>query len=146
MPYQPPFTITADILNLVADISEQVGKLNASTLDASTQLHKQNCIKTITGTLAIEGNTLSEAQVTAIVEGKPVLGSVRELAEVNGVIAAYETLSSLQSSNVDDLLKATSPRSIWVDGRPCPMARTGQRPPSNYQQRISLWVWIYPPL
>lgn len=54
-----------------------------------------NRIKTITGTLAIEGNTLSEEQITAIVEGKPVLGSVRELAEVKGAIAAYDVTAHL---------------------------------------------------
>jgi translation elongation factor EF-4 len=59
-----------------------VGRLDASALNSSPQLRKQNRIKTITGTLAIEGNTLTEEQITAIVEGKPVLGSVRELAEV----------------------------------------------------------------
>lgn len=52
---KPPFTITTDILNLVAQISQQVGELNASQLNASPQLRKQNRIKTITGTLAIEG-------------------------------------------------------------------------------------------
>lgn len=106
MPYKPPFTITTDILNLVAQISQQVGELNASQLNASPQLRKQNRIKTITGTLAIEGNTLTEEQVTAIVEGKPVLGSVRELAEVKGAIAAYDALSGFNPSNLHDLLAA----------------------------------------
>ena len=82
MRYQPPFSITTDILNLVAEISEQVGRLDAGSLNTSPQLRKQNRIKTITGTLAIEGNTLTEEQVTAIVDGKRVLGSARELAEV----------------------------------------------------------------
>ncbi|MDK2777603.1 MAG: Fic family protein [Pseudomonadota bacterium] len=106
MPYTPPFTITAEILNLVADISQQVGRLDASALNASPQLRKQNRIKTITGTLAIEGNTLTEAQVTAIVEGKPVLGSVRELAEVKGAIAAYEALPDYAPANLDHLRAA----------------------------------------
>ena len=106
MSYQPPFTITADIVNLVADISQQVGKLDASLLNASPQLRKQNRIKTIAGTLAIEGNTLSEEQVTAIVEGRRVLGSARELAEVNGAIAAYEALPSLAPAKLEDLLTA----------------------------------------
>jgi Fic family protein len=106
MPYTPPFTITTDILNLVADISQQVGRLDASALNASPQLRKQNRIKTITGTLAIEGNSLTEEQITAIVEGKPVLGSVRELAEVKGAIAAYEALPRFQPANLNDLLAA----------------------------------------
>ena len=106
MSYTPPFTITTGILNLVADISEQVGELNASALVSSPQLRKQNRIKTITGTLAIEGNTLGEAQITAIVDGKAVLGSARELAEVKGAIAAYDALLSLQPANSQDLLAA----------------------------------------
>jgi Fic family protein len=104
--YQPPFTITTDILNLVADISQQVGRLDASALNSSPQLRKQNRIKTITGTLAIEGNTLTEEQITAIVEGKPVLGSVRELAEVKGAIAAYDALPTFRPGNLRDLLAA----------------------------------------
>ena len=106
MSYLPPFTITTDIINLVANISEQVGQLNASGLNVSPQLRKQNRIKTITGTLAIEGNTLSEEQITAIIEGKPVLGSVRELAEVKGAIAAYEALLTFSPSSLNDLLTA----------------------------------------
>ena len=106
MSYQPPFTITTDILNLVAQISQQVGELNASQLNASPQLRKQNRIKTITGTLAIEGNTLTEEHITAIVDGKSVLGSVRELAEVKGAIAAYDALSTFMPSAIDDLLTA----------------------------------------
>ncbi|MCP5206014.1 MAG: Fic family protein [Hahellaceae bacterium] len=106
MSYQPPFTITSEILNLVADISQQVGEFNVGLLNASPQLRKQNRIKTITGTLAIEGNTLTEAQITAIVEGKPVLGSVRELAEVKGAIAAYEALPDFQPGNLEHLCAA----------------------------------------
>lgn len=101
---QPPFTITSEILNLVADISQQVGRLDTSLLNASPQLRKQNRIKSITGTLAIEGNTLTEEQITAILDGKPVLGSVRELAEVKGAIAAYEALPQLNPASLDDLL------------------------------------------
>ena len=106
MSYKPPFAITADILNLVANISQQVGRLDAGVLNASPQLRKQNRIKTITGTLAIEGNTLTEEQITAIVEGKPVMGSVRELAEVKGAIAAYEALPGYQPANLNHLLSA----------------------------------------
>ena len=108
MSYQPPYQITSEILNLAAEISEQVGQLNTSVFNASPQLRKQNRIKTITGTLAIEGNTLSEAQITAIVEGKPVLGSVRELAEVKGAIAAYEALAHFKADDIKDLLAAHS--------------------------------------
>ena len=106
MPYSPPFTLTAEILHRVAEISEQVGRLDASALNTSPRLRKQNRIKTIAGTLAIEGNTLTEEQITAMVDGKPVLGSVRELNEVSGAIAAYDALPTLVPDNVQDLLTA----------------------------------------
>ena len=72
--YQPPFTLTSEIVRLVADIAEQVGRLSAqpdSGLDL--RLRRINRIRTVTGSLAIEGNTLSEAQITAILDGKTVL-------------------------------------------------------------------------
>lgn len=102
----PPFTITSKIVNLIAKISEQVGALNASFLNSSPQLRKKNRIKTIAGTLAIEGNQLTEEQITAIVEGQRVLGSARELAEVAGAIKAYDALPELQPHKINDLLKA----------------------------------------
>lgn len=106
MRYQPPFTITREILNLVAEISQQVGRLDASALNTSPQLRKQNRIKTLVGTLAIEGNTLTEEQITAILDGKPVLGSVRELAEVKGAITAYDALPTWMPDSIEDLLAA----------------------------------------
>lgn len=102
----PPFIITSKIVNLIAKISEQVGGLNASLLNSSPQLRKQNRIKTIAGTLAIEGNQLTEEQITAIIEGQRVLGSARELAEVAGAISAYDALPELQPHKINDLLKA----------------------------------------
>jgi len=102
----PPFTITSKIVNLIAKISEQVGALNASALNSSPYLRKQNRIKTIAGTLAIEGNQLSEEQITAIIEGQRVLGNARELSEVAGAILAYDALPNLQPHKIQDLLKA----------------------------------------
>jgi len=86
MSYQPPFTITTEIIDFISAVSEQVGFVQRDYLDASPQLRKENRIKTITGTLQIEGSTLSEEQVSAVLDGKPVLASVRELAEVKGAI------------------------------------------------------------
>ncbi len=114
MPYQPPFSITSEILNLVAEISQQVGRLDASALNASPQLRKQNHIKTITGTLAIEGNTLTEEQSTAIVEGKPVLGSVRELAAITQTLA--------QNAPVNATVNAPANQAVDVRGRKTPDA------------------------
>ena len=102
----PPFIINSQIVNLIAKISEQVGGLNASLLNSSPQLRKKNRIKTIAATLAIEGNNLTEEQITAIIAGQKVLGSARELAEVAGAIAAYDALPNLQPHKISDLLKA----------------------------------------
>ena len=102
----PPFTINSQIVNLIAKISEQVGGLNASLLNSSPQLRKKNRIKTIAATLAIEGNNLTEEQITAIIAGQKVLGSARELAEVAGAISAYDALPNLQPHKINDLLKA----------------------------------------
>jgi len=106
MTYQPPFEITPAILNQVSLISEKVAELSLMEHRLSPRLRKTNKIKTITGTLQIEGNTLSEEQVSAILEGKRVLGSARELAEVQGAIVAYEQLSQYEPASIDDLLKA----------------------------------------
>lgn len=106
MPYQPPYTITSNILSLVAQISEAVASANLLEIQNSPQLRRQNRIKTITGTLAIEGNTLGLEQVSAIIEGKPVRGSQKEIAEVRGAIKAYETLAQYRAHSLDDLLNA----------------------------------------
>lgn len=106
MTYQPPFTITTEIIDLISAVSEQVGFVQRDFLDASPQLRKANRIKTITGTLQIEGSTLTEEQVSAVLDGKPVLASARELAEVQGAIAAYDKLNELNPYKLDDLLEA----------------------------------------
>jgi len=106
MSYQPPFTITSEIIDLVSQISEKIGEVQRDFSNASPQLRKKNRIKTITGTLQIEGNTLTEEQVSAILEGKRVIASVRELAEVKGAIVAYEQLTNLNPLSLDDLLQA----------------------------------------
>jgi Fic family protein len=106
MSYQPPFEITPAILKQVSLISEKLGELSLNANTLSPQLRKTNKIKTITGTLQIEGNTLTEAQVSAILDGRRVLGTARELAEVQGAIVAYEQLNQLDPVSLDDLLKA----------------------------------------
>ena len=74
MSYTPPFEISSKIINLVSEISEAIGKLEVLTLSSKNlKLRKANKIKTITGTLSIEGNTLSKEKVTAILNGKRVI-------------------------------------------------------------------------
>ena len=105
--FQPPFSLTSDIVSLVADIAEQVGRLSAqpdSGLDL--RLRRINRIRTVTGSLAIEGNTLSEEQITAILEGKTVLAPPRELQEARNALAVYERLSEWDAHREGDLLAA----------------------------------------
>ena len=105
--YKPPFTITEKILTLVSQISEYVVRLEMLELqNRAPTLRKTNKIKTITGTLEIEGNALGVEKITAIVEGKRVLGSMREIAEVKGAIKVYDHLESFDYKDLDDLLAA----------------------------------------
>lgn len=108
MSYQPPLTITPTILNLVAHISEQVGRLSVLSANADLRLRRIARIRTIQGSLAIEGNTLSEAQITAILNGKPVIAPQREVQEVKNALAAYEQFEQWQANNEADLLAAHS--------------------------------------
>ncbi|HEY8035646.1 MAG TPA: Fic family protein [Methylobacter sp.] len=105
--YHPPYSITANILNAVAEISELLGRWSASNQGAlSPQLRRENRIRTIQASLAIEHNSLSLEQVTAILEGKQVLGLPREIQEVRNAFAAYEKLPDWQATNGEHLLAA----------------------------------------
>ena len=105
--YNPPFTISPKVLDLVSKITEYVTKLEMLEPKViSPTLRKVNKIKTITGTLEIEGNTLGIEKVTAILEGKRVLGTSREIAEVQGAIKVYDELDNFEYKNMDDLLLA----------------------------------------
>jgi len=107
MTYQPPFTITNSALKAVAEISELFGRWSAQTKEnLSPQLRRQNRIRTIHASLAIENNSLSEKQVSAVLEGKRVLGSPREIKEVQNAILAYDEMQNLRPENLSDLLKA----------------------------------------
>lgn len=90
---RPPYSITSEIVRRIAAISEKIGEVNAHHLNKpSPQLRKQNRIKTIQSSLRIEGNTLSEEQVTALVENKPVLGPKKDVIEVVNAIKVYDML------------------------------------------------------
>ena len=106
--YTPPFTITDEILRLVAEISEQIGALSVK-LGArmpSPMLRKENQIKTIHSSLAIEHNSLSLQQVTDVIEGKHVLGAPNEIQEVKNALQAYQLMQSLDAFEEKDLLRA----------------------------------------
>lgn len=102
MSYIPPCKITPKIIDLVSRISEAVG---SCSVQENLRLHRINRIKTIKGSLAIEGSTLSTDQITAILEGKPVIAPINEFQEVRNVIKAYQLLDELNPNSIDDLLK-----------------------------------------
>lgn len=105
--YTPPYKITSKILKLSTQISEELTKLQFTGVEkVNPMLRKKNRIKTLAGTLEIEGNFLGEEKITAILDGKRVLGTVKELAEVQGAIKAYEKLDEFRYSELDDLLQA----------------------------------------
>lgn len=105
--YTPPFHITDEITNLVAAISEQIGRITIlSHGNLNPRLRRENRIKTIHSSLAIEHNSLSLEQVTAILDGKRILGNPNEIQEVKNAYETYEMLLSLNPYSVSDLLKA----------------------------------------
>lgn len=105
--YTPPYKITSKILKLSTQISEELTKLQFAGVEkVNPMLRKKNRIKTLAGTLEIEGNFLGEEKITAILDGKRVLGTAKELAEVDGAIKAYEKLESYRYDELDDLLLA----------------------------------------
>ena len=104
---KPPFEITNQIIDYVAEIAELVGRLTVfSPLSASPMLRRANRIRTIHGSLAIEQNTLSLEQVTAVLNGKQVLAPPKDIAEVKNAYEIYERLEELDPYSVDDLLTA----------------------------------------
>ena len=95
---KPPYDINPKILKWISSISEKIGEANALFLSKpSPQLRKQNQIKTIHSSLQIEGNTLSEDQITAILEDKRVIGPQKDILEVLNAVSIYEKLDSLKS-------------------------------------------------
>ena len=104
---KPPFEITNQIIDYVAEIAELIGRLNAAhLLSTNPTLRRANRIRTIHGSLAIEQNTLSLEQVTAVLNGKQVLASPKDIAEVKNAYEIYEWLEELNPYSVDDLLTA----------------------------------------
>ncbi|MDP1666710.1 MAG: Fic family protein [Methylobacter sp.] len=107
MNYQPPYTITPTILNLVAEISELIGRYTMlAEQNLTPRLRRENRIRTIQASLAIENNTLTLEQVTAVIDGKRVLGLPREIQEVRNAFAAYEAMDNWHPASEADLLVA----------------------------------------
>lgn len=103
----PPYEINNTILKLLTSISEKIGEVNANHLNRpSPELRKRNRVKTIKASLEIEGNTLSEDQITAIIENKRVVGPKKDILEVVNAIEVYEQLPKLNPNSLKSFLKA----------------------------------------
>lgn len=107
MAYKPPFTISDRTVSLVADIMEMLTKLTLNDVGGiNPRLRRDNRLKTIQASLAIENNSLTLDQVTAIVNGKRVLGPQQDIAEVQNAYQAYEVLLKKDPYSIQSLLDA----------------------------------------
>ena len=102
---KPPFTLTNTMLHQVIEISRVLGILEFS-VKSDLKLRKENRIKSIHSSLAIENNSLTEKQVTDIIDGKRVLGDPKEIREVKNAYDAYEEILTLDPYRQKDFLKA----------------------------------------
>lgn len=155
--YIPPYEITDEMLELVSEIMENLGKLSGmNELKKLPRLRKVNRIKSIHSSLAIENNTLSIEQVTDVIDGKRVLGPKEDIIAVQNANLAYKELENINPFSLDDLLKI---HGIMMNGlvSEAGKIRTGQvgiynqdgkvvhlAPPSNFvsKQLIGLFDWI----
>lgn len=107
MPYEPPFTRTPRMDELCMEIAEMIGRITpTSNLTTSPTLHRALRIKTIYSSLVVEGNTLSLEQMTAVLDGKRVLGDRNDIREVKNADKAYGLLPQLDPFSLEDLLMA----------------------------------------
>ncbi len=104
---KPPYEITPKILKLVSSISEKIGEAHANYLSRpSPQLRRHNKIRTIHSSLKIEGNTLTQDQVTALIDNKRVVGPRKDILEVKNAIKVYDGLSEYDPFSSKSFLKA----------------------------------------
>lgn len=105
--YIPPYTITDKIVNLISKITEIITTITIKNdLNSNPKLRRDNRVKTIHASLAIENNTLSLEQVTDIINGKRVLGPPSEICEVKNAFEAYEKLLQMKPYSIEDMLVA----------------------------------------
>lgn len=104
--YVPPFTITNKMLDYVSNIMEKIGKLdNYTNFNKMPILRKNNRIKSIHSSLAIEANSLSLGQVKDVIAGRTVIGPQKEIQEVKNAYNAYEMINSVDAYSIKDLKK-----------------------------------------
>ena len=92
MTYEPPYVITPEILARVEEVGEAIGRAEAMAAWQDLRLRRINRIRSIQGSLAIEGNALSEGEITTLLEGRPVAAPPRDIQEARNAIRAYDEL------------------------------------------------------
>lgn len=104
--YQPPFTINNEMLNLAAKISEKTGLISGYHSFASKpHLRRNNRIRSVHASVAIEANSLSLDEVRGVIDGKTVIGPWKEIQEVRNAYRAYELIGSFDPYSLEDLKK-----------------------------------------
>jgi Fic family protein len=107
MANKPPYTITEKAADYLAKIVETVTRLEFGTgFKRDIKLHRENRVRTIYSSLAIEGNSLSLGEVTSVIEGKAVAGKQAEIKEVKNAYEAYDEIMTLNPYSTKDFLKA----------------------------------------
>ena len=126
MSYEPPFKITAKSINLISEISAVVERVKINSEKSEfLKLRKVNRMKTIRGSLAIEGNSLTEEQVTALIDGKHIVAPVKEVQEVRNAIKVYENFDSFNAYDWRDLLKAHGIMALGLVDNPGHFRKSG---------------------
>ncbi len=111
---RPPYRITPGILAKHSEIARLCGLLEGWELsEPKPELRRGNRVRSIQGSLAIEGNSLNLDQVTAILEGRRVVGPVKDIQEARNALQAYDMLPSLDIFSPKSFLKA---HGILMDG------------------------------
>ena len=152
---KPPYAITADILFLVERIGAAIGRAEAAGVSRDVRLRRTNRIRTIRGSLAIEGNTLSEEEISSILDGKPVAAPLRDIQEARNAIKAYDQYRQWDPASEVDLLQAHQILMAGLLDAPGQYRRTGVGvmgggvihhigPPAEYvpQHMANLLAWL----
>jgi len=107
MANKPHYTITEKAADYLAKIVETVTRLEYGTgFKRDIRLHRENRVRTIYSSLAIEGNSLTLGEVTAVIEGKIVAGKQTEIKEVKNAYEAYDKIMTFDPYAIKDFLKA----------------------------------------
>ena len=115
----PPYTVSGRAMDMIAEIAAAVERYRILMEGPDgVRLRKINHVRTLRGTTAIEGNTLTEEQITAILAGKRVVAPQREIDEIKGAHAAYSRIARFDPYSMDDLLRAHGLMTAGLLSRP----------------------------